>query len=378
MKEYVSQRGKTWTYWIDVGLNEAGKRQRETKGGFKNESAARAAARRRMVEIEKDGYTKLTKQMVEPFMREWLESAKSRTRPATWAQYEALTIHHIIPDLGATQLPKLTASQLNGWYGRLLQNGRSNGKGGLSPRTVGHIHATLRLALNDAVKWGSLSRNVALSASPPKKQRPSLNTWSAEEARDFLASVRDDRLYAAYALALATGLRKGELLGLAWRDVDLEAGWLNVRQTLISVNYKPQLSTPKTASGRRSVALDASTVEMLREHRLRQLKERHTLGMSAQQPDDLVFAGLEGQPLHPALFTDTFDRRVKAAKVPRIRFHDVRHTAATLMLAAGIHPKVVQERLGHSSVSITLDLYSHSVPALQQEAASKLGALLFQ
>jgi integrase len=146
------------------------------------------------------------------------------------------------------------------------------------------------------------------------------------------------------------------LLGLAWRDIELDAGWLHVRQTIISVNFKITISTPKTAAGRRSVALDAGTVEFMRDYRLRQLRERHQLGLGAAQPDDLVFSTIEGNPLHPGLFTDNFDRRVKAAGVPRIRFHDVRHTFATLALSAGIHPKVVQERLGHSSVGITLDL----------------------
>lgn len=246
----------------------------------------------------------------------------------------------------------------------------------LRAQSVGDIHAVLRNALNDAVKWSMIPRNPAEQASPPRKSKPALVTWSAEEARTFLVSVREDRLYAAYALALTTGLRRGELLGLAWRDIDLEAGWLHVRQTIIAVNFKIEISTPKTQSGRRSVALDPSIVEILRQHRLRQLKERHELGLTAAQPDDLVFSKLGGAPLHPGLFTDAFDRRVKAAKVPRIRFHDCRHTAATLMLTAGIPAKVVSERLGHSSVSITLDLYTHSVPGLQVEAAARVGAMV--
>jgi integrase len=203
-----------------------------------------------------------------------------------------------------------------------------------------------------------------------------LITCSADEAHTFLVSVREDRLYAAFALSLTTGLRRGELLGLAWRDIDLSAGWLHVRQTLVSVNYQIQLSTPKTDSGRRSVALDQGIVEILRKHRRNRLEERLQLGLGALQPDDLVFSTLAGGPLHPSLFTDAFDRRVKAAGVPRIRLHDCRHTAATLMLIAGVSPKVVSERLGHSSVSLTLDLYTHSVPSLQEEAAAKVANMV--
>jgi integrase len=158
--------------------------------------------------------------------------------------------------------------------------------------------------------------------------------------------------------------------------VELDAGWLNVRQTVISVNFKIVVSTPKTAAGRRSVALGKDAVELLRSHRRRQIEERPNLGLSWPKADDLVFSSIEGKPLHPGLFTDTFDRRVKAAGVPRIRFHDCRHTAATLALSDGVPAKVVQEMLGHASVSITLDLYTHSVPSLQTDAAAKLGALV--
>ena len=377
---------------MDIGRDpDTGKRKQLMKSGFKTERKAREALNEMLVKLQHNEYTAPTKETVAEFARRWLPSVKARIRPATYAQYETLAEKHIIPALGGTKLQNLTTAQLNAFYADLLDHGRRNLRRarsaapdeipinrGLSARTVGHVHGVIRAALNDAVRWQDLGRNPALQASPPKKQRAEMRTWTAEQARMFLDSVRSDRLYAAYALALTTGLRRGELLGLAWRDVDLEVGWLNVRQTVISVNFKVQLSTPKTASGRRSVGLDSGTVELLREHRLRQLKERHDLGLAAQQPDDLVFATVEGAPLHPGLFTDTFDRRVKAAGVPRIRLHDLRHTAATLLLSAGVHPKVVQERLGHSSVSITLDLYSHSIPALQLEAASKLGAMLLQ
>jgi integrase len=309
-------------------------------------------------------------------MREWLESARSNTRPSTWATYETLTEKHIVPSLGQIPLQRLTAARLDAFYGELLSSGRRSGKGGLSPRTVGHVHGVIRLALSQAVRWQLLIRNVADDANPPRKRPAEIRTWSSDEVRTFLNSVRDDRNYAAYALALTTELRRGELLGLAWRDIDVDAGWLNVRQTVISVNFKIQISTPKTAAGRRSVALDPATVALLREHRLNQLKERVQLGLDSVKPDDFVFSTPAAEPLHPGLFIDTFDRRVKAARIPRIRFHDLRHTSATLALAAGVHPKVVQERLGHASISITLDLYSHSVPVLQEEAASKLGALV--
>jgi integrase len=182
---------------------------------------------------------------------------------------------------------------------------------------------------------------------------------------------------AAYVLAATTGLRRGELLGLRWRDLDLGAGRLSVTQTLVSVNYAVSFSTPKTAAGRRSVALDPATVAALRAHRVAVLEERLSLGLGAPTEDALAFTAIDGTPLHPGQFSDRFDRLVKAAGVPRIRFHDLRHTHATLALRAGVHPKVVSERLGHSTISVTLDTYSHAIPAMQEEAAAKVAALVF-
>ena len=378
MRGHIRRRGKTWSIVVDIGRDENGKRQQRWHAGFRTEREAEAKLPEILTQLQRGSYVEPTKKTMTIFMREWLESARSNTRSSTWSTYQTLTEKHIIPALGSWQIQRLTAAKLDAFYGELLTSGRRSGKGGLSPRTVGHIHGVIRLALSQAVRWQLLTRNVADDANPPRKKQTTMRTWSPEEVRTFLNHVHDDRNYAAYVLALTTGLRRGEILGLAWRDVDLDAGWLNVRQTVVSVNFKVQLSTPKTAAGRRSVALDAGTVQVLRDHRLRQLKERVDLGLDNVKPDDFVFSQPDGSPIHPGLFSDAFDRRVKAAKLLRIRFHDLRHTSATLALAAGIHPKVVQERLGHASISITLDLYSHSVPSLQEDAATKVGGLILQ
>lgn len=240
------------------------------------------------------------------------------------------------------------------------------------------VHTLIRQVLADAVKWNRLARNPADSADPPSasaaKSRE-MQTWDRDQVRAFLARVGDDRLYAAWRLAATTGLRRGELLGLRWRDVDLDAARCSIVQTVVDGSGKPEISKPKTERGRRSVALDAETVAALRAHRKAQAAERLALG-PAYQDNGLVFCREDGAPIWPRTFSRAFERHGEAAELPVIRLHDLRHTHATLALAAGIHPKVVSERLGHSSVGITLDLYSHAVPAMQEDAAAKVAALI--
>lgn len=242
-----------------------------------------------------------------------------------------------------------------------------------------HIHATLHRALRDAVRWGRLTRNPAEYAVPPRAsalRSSELKTWSAEQLADFLEHVRPDRLYAAWVLAATTGLRRGELLGLHWSDIDLDEARLSVRRSLVSVGYAVRISEPKTRRGRRQIALDKTTVSALLGHRRRQMQERLSWG-PAWVDSGFVFTKEDGTPLHPDRFTKLFAQRVKSSGLPRIRLHDLRHTHATLALQAGRHPKVVSERLGHANVSITLDVYRDVIPAMQKEAADLVAELVF-
>jgi integrase len=237
------------------------------------------------------------------------------------------------------------------------------------------VHATIRKALNDAVRWGLLVRNPALYAAPPKPRRRELRTWTAEELRQFLDGVKDDRLYAVWRLAALTGMRRGEVLGLRWADLDLDRGWLSVRHTLVVVDNHPQVSQPKTTRGFRRLALDPDTIGVLRAHHRLQAAERLAAGPTWSN-QDLVFTRQDGRALHPEYVRRRFDGHISRAGLPRIRFHDLRHTHATLALQAGVHPKVVSERLGHTTVAMTLDIYSHAIPALQEDAAATIASLV--
>ena len=262
-----------------------------------------------------------------------------------------------------------------------LAGGRKDAEGGgLAPQSVRYVHTIAHRLFKDAVRWGRLARNPADAADPPRgtsSGSPNMVTWSAQELARFLDGARTtDRHWAAYLLLATTGMRRGEALGLRWADLDLAACRAAIRQTVVTVNHEVRFGTPKTAKGRRTVTLDAVTVAALREHRKAQTAERLLIG-AGWRDHDLVFAKVDGTPLHPERFSREFTRRLARLGLPPIRLHDLRHGWATMALAAGVHPKVVQERLGHASISITLDTYSHVSPALHGEAAETVAALVF-
>jgi integrase len=269
---------------------------------------------------------------------------------------------------------------MHGLYAELLADGKqSNGGGGRSPRSVRYVHTIVHRALRDAVRWGRITRNSADAADPPRAAatvRPTMTTWTADQVRDFLEHTAEHRLHAAFVVLATTGMRRGECLGLRWSDLDLTAGRVSIVQTVIAVNHEVRIGSPKTARGRRTVALDQGTVAVLRRHRQQMLAERLIMGAGFTD-HGLVFCRPDGGPLHPERFSRTFMIEAARAGLPRIRCHNLRHTWATLALSAGEHPKVVQERLGHANVSITLDVYSHVTEGLHGDAASRVAMIIF-
>jgi integrase len=307
----------------------------------------------------------------------WLPAVEVGLRHSTVQGYRSAIRNYVVPRLGEILIQALTPDQLNAFYGDLLREGRCKGKGGLSPKTVHNVHVMLHKALHDAVRWSYLPRNVAEYSDPPKQTSSgkAMRTWTPEELRSFLAHVEDDSYFAAWVLASNTGMRRGEVLGLRWQDIDFDRRRLSIRQTIISVDYKVEVGEPKTARGRRTVALDSRTVTALRAHRATQNELKIKL-REAWEDLGLVFCQENGSPLHPDRFTQMFDKHVRDSGLPRIRLHDLRHTHATLALAAGIHPKVVSERLGHSTVAFTMDVYSHAIPSMEAEAAETIANLV--
>jgi integrase len=305
------------------------------------------------------------------YLKCWLtDSVRDSVRDVTYRGYDRLVRNHITPVLGSIKLKALNPTHVRGFY-------RNKTDAGLSPRTVQYVHVTLHKALKQAVNDGLVPRNVTEAVKPPQLRREEIKPLTSEQAKVLLRTVRGDRLEALYVLAVTAGLRQGELLRFRWEDLDLERGTLQVRRTLVgSKNGNPIFSNPKTAKVKRSVKLTEKALEALKRHRELQLEEMQCLA-GLWQEHGLVFTTQVGTPINRHnLVTRSFKPFLDGADLPEIRFHDLRHTCATLMLCGRIHPKVVQELLGHASVTVTLDTYSHVLPTMQGEAAGKMDSIL--
>lgn len=310
----------------------------------------------------------------------WLPIKRAQLRQSTFNSYKANIANHVVPGIGAIPLQRLSPEDLDEFYARLLVEGKLNGDGGgLSVKTVRYIHGILRKALADAMRKGSVQRNVADLADPPKLSsapKPQMKVWTAEQLREFLDGIRDHELYPAFYLAANTGMRRGEILGIRWEDIDLQHRRLSVRQTVLNIEYKIVIADVKTPMSRRTVDLEPRTIAVLKQWKLDQLEQRVALGLRPKD-DSLVFAKADGTPIHPDSYSQHFQRLVAAATVPRIRPHDLRHTHATILLKAGVPAKVVSERLGHANVAFTMSVYQHVLPGMQADAAHIFAKVVF-
>jgi integrase len=323
----------------------------------KNKEETRANLRRAKGDAERGVVSDGGNVALSDYLARWLnDSVKGSVKPITHKSYAMLVNKHVVPALGNVRLSKLTPAHLQSFY-------RSKLDAGLSPRTVQYLHAVLHRALKQALRWGLVTRNVAEAVDPPKVHKKEITPLSPEQARTFLEAARGDRLETLYVLAVHTGMRQGELLSLRWDDVDLDAGVLRVRGT-------------KTARSRRTVKLSETALYALRNHLSRQLDEIDRVG-SLWRENGLVFATEIGTPLNRHNLTQrSFKPLLKGAGLPQIRFHDLRHTCATILLSQGVHAKFVQELLGHATISITLDTYSHILPGMSDGLANAMDEAL--
>lgn len=308
-------------------------------------------------------------QSVGQFLDRWLaDVAKARVRPSTFDSYALNVRLHLTPGLGHHRLGKLTAQHVQAFLNAKLA-------AGLAPKTVQYLRGILRTALAQAVKWRLIGVNVATLVDPPRSVHHEIQPLTIEQARRFIDHTKDDRLGPLFHVAIATGLRQGELFGLKWEDVDLERGVLHVRRAMQRVAGEMRFVEPKTGTSRRAVTLIPSAVAALRAQKVRQNAERLGIG-SKWQDWGLVFASSVGTPLNTSNVSGRLHKLLAEAGLPRQRFHDLRHCAASLMLAGGVDLRTIKDVLGHSQISLTANLYTHLSPALRQDAADRLAAVL--
>jgi integrase len=354
-----------WTAGAEVG----GYRRKWIYGKTRREVADRLSKIQREVA---EGRPVISDRLsVAEYLNRWLyEVAKQRTRPMTWRGYEHLVRLHILPSLGRVRLAKLTPQHVHCLVTQKVREGH------LSPRTIQYMHSVLRAALNQAVRWRMVHYNAAAMVSTPRVTRREVRALTPEEARCLLDAARGDRLEALYSVALALGLRQGEALGLKWCDIDFDTHVLRVRRASQRIpHHGTQLVETKTKRSRRSLVMPPIVINALCGHRGRQAVER--LAAGERWVDlDLVFPSERGTLADGPNVTHRFHKLLNRAHLPPMRFHDLRHACASLLLVQGVHPRVVMETLGHSQISLTMDTYSHVIPALQREAADRMEAVL--
>jgi len=353
-----------WTGMVDVGLESGRRRTKTVYGGSKKEVEERV---RRLVNDIADGTPPPGRSpQVGQFLDRWLAAVRPSLRPATFTSYEGTVRLHIAPEIGRIRLDKLTVDHVAGLVARAEKRQR------LSARTIRYHLLILRNALNKAMRWGLVARNVASLVDPPRVEHRDVRVLSPDETRRLLDAARGDPMEGLIVLAVSTGLRLGEGLGLRWHAVDLDRRQLRIENALQRVSGRGQiLVEPKTRQSRRTIVLPIITVEALRNTRVRQSSQRRAAGRSWLE-GDYVFTASTGRPLDARNVGRTFRRILRAAKVPRMRFHDLRHSCASLLLAQGVSPRVVMETLGHSRISVTMDTYAHVLPALMRDAADAM------
>ncbi|MDQ7794170.1 MAG: tyrosine-type recombinase/integrase [bacterium] len=375
-KEWTTKKGEerhSYEVIVYVGRNPTTGAPRLRSKTAKTKREAERLLRDWLNQLETGGITAPSRMRLEELLlTHYLEGfARRNLRPTTLDSYERTIKLHILPVLGHVPVQKLTPGQINVFYAGLLEKG-------VSPRVTRYCHAVLHRTLALAVKWRIAAYNPAAQADPPKVPRKEMQALGAEGIRALLEAAHQDRLYPLWMLAVSTGMRRGEICGLRWEDVDLDLGTVMVRRTLVMVAGRPTPQEPKTARSRRRVKLPDSSVEALRQWRIEQKKERLVHGEGYVDSGN-VFTQRDGKPLRPDLLSKRyFPRLLKAAALPpTLRFHDLRHSHATALLQAGTPAKVISDRLGHFSTGFTMDTYAHVTPSLEQEAADRFDALVF-
>jgi len=369
---YQRESDGKWCASVDLGFVNGKRRRKVMYGTTRKEVADKLKA------LHRDQATGLNiapeQQTVAQYLDRWLDTIITpHRRPKTAASYAQIVRLYLKPYLGQHQLVKLTPEHIQLMLNRLLEDGGVHGES-LSTQTVHYVHSVLRRALNQALKWGSVTRNVAVLVDPPRVEKHSISVLTPEQGQRLLTAAAGHRLEALYTVALLLGLREGEVLGLRWSDIDFTAHTLRVGQTVQRVSGRLLLAPPKTESSKRLLPLPMKVERALARHAERQEEERAAWG-EGWNAAGLVFPSEVGTPIEPRNLVRHFKTLLQRADLPNIRFHDLRHGCATVLISQGVHPRIVMEIMGHSQISVTMNTYGHVLPETQREAARLLDQL---
>lgn len=370
MRGHIEKRGNKYSFVIEDGKDPVTKKRRQKRySGFYKKKEVETALTTELEKRHKGAHFELTDQTIEQFMNEWLDYAESRVEYSTYNYYRGYVENRINPIIGHNKVIDMLPEDFEEFYDYLDEE--------VSRQTIHHIHSILVNAFNYGINHAKIAINTASASKPPKVKKNEMDYWTPEEVTAFLESAKDDQYYIAYLIALTTGMRQGEILGLKWSDVDLDKKVIHVQHNLKKKDSDFEVANLKTNSSYRNITLPEETVNALIAHREAQGEQKKKKG-SIYQENDFVVATSLGTFVKPTNLGRSWRAAVKDSGVKYIRFHDTRHTHASLLFRQGVHPKIVQERLGHSSIQVTLDRYSHFLPNMQEEIAKKFDEFMFK
>ncbi|MCM3180194.1 site-specific integrase [Cytobacillus horneckiae] len=359
MKGYIRKRGTKWSYTVDIGKDpKTGKRRQRSKSGYKTKKEAQAALAELVNNVEKGKVVEASSRYFNEFTIEYMDKTyKNRVKASTYDRTMSLINTHILPWFENIQLKDINPFMVHEFYDEKIKE--------YTPSYVQRMHEIMRRILYKAFEWELILKDVASRLEPPKKEKTVLDVWSVQNVNDYLKFTKHSRYHPIFYLAAHTGMRKGEILGLSWEDVDFESRKLKINKTLYKITGEFLLQSPKSYSSIRTIYMDDDLIRVLKKQKVKQNIEKMKFG-TVYKEHNMVFAQETGEFINPTAVNQLFTRFIKQSKLPYIRFHDLRHTHATILLQMGVNPKLVADRLGHSSVKITLDIYSHVLPEMQQ------------
>jgi integrase len=370
MKGYVRKRGDKWSFTVDIGKDpRTGKRKQKTQSGFKTKKEAQAALAELVSNVEKGSYIEPSKRKFRDFALEYLEKVyKNKVKASTYDRTRSLLLNQIIPWFGNADLKDIDQFLVYEFYEEKKNEG-------LAPSYIQRMHEITKKWLAIAYQWELIPKNIASLIEPPRNTKKVMNVWNIGQVNEFLKHTKHSRYHPIFFVAAYTGMRKGEIIGLRWEDIDLEAKTLQVRRTLYRITGETLLTEPKTPNAYRTIHLDDDLVRVFRKQKVKQNLEKLKYG-PAYIESNMVFTQETGDYISPSAVNGLFRRFLQQLGLPEIRFHDLRHTHATILLGMGVNPKLVSERLGHSSVAITLDVYSHVLPSMKQDLSDQFSKVM--